>query len=281
MNTAEQKEWQLIAIHGLAERGRKKSFANKDIGDELAGIPSLSDDDARTIIRSAGFRRTELEEEGLLRRTVKPGQVRGNSWALTPTGRKRVSAILKEKPELNVSGDKQSAETLAETFGVDAQAIRLLKNYKVSAAELGRLLQRWQENQDRLLVALLSEEDARNEKTNSAVERKAIKFILEKEPEWRRTPRNNPGFDLYQTDNNRNTGKRTLWCEVKSFSGAFGSAEVTPREFEAAQEHKANYWLYIVENVESGSPNPFRIQDPASKAFRFRIDASWKRFATE
>lgn len=281
MNTAEQKEWQLMAIHRLIERGGKKSFGNKDISDELAKIPLLSDDAAKAIIRSAGFRRAELEQEDLLHRTVKPGRVRGNSWALTPAGRKKVSAILREMPELNVAGDKQSAENLAATFGVDAQAIRLLKNYKVSAAELGRLLQRWQENQNRLLVALLSEEDAQNEKTNLAVEQKAIKFILEKEPEWHRTPRGNPGFDLYQTDNNRKTGKQIRWCEVKSFSGTFGSAEVTPREFEAAQGHKANYWLYIVENVESGSPNLFKIQDPASKAFRFRIDASWKRFATE
>lgn len=281
MNTADQKDWQLFAIHRLAGRGREKSFGNKDISDELTKIPSLSDDEARAIIRSAGFRRTDLEEDRLLRRTVKPGRVRGNSWGLTSAGRKRVFAFLKENPELDVYGDKRSAETLAAAFGVDAQAIRLLKNYKVSAADLGRLLQSWEENQNRLIVDLLSEKDAQNEKTNLAVERKAIKFIRAKEPGWHRTPPSNPGFDLYQTDNNRKTGTPTLWCEVKSFSGAFNSAELTPTEFRAAQERKTDYWLYIVENVESDAPNLFKIQDPASKPFRFRIDASWKRFATE
>lgn len=280
MNTTEQKDWQLIAIHNLAECGQEESFGSKDINNELRKMRGLSDEDAQAIIHSAGFRRNDLKNDKLLKRARKPGRAPGYLWSLTCDGHKRVSAILKEKPQQNIAGEKQNVETLAKTVGVDARAIQLLKNSKVPTAELDKLLQRWLDNQNKLPVALLSEEEAQNAKSNLAVERKAIKFIREKEPGWHRTPPNNPGFDLYQTDNNRKTGTPMRWCEVKSFSGAFVSAEVTPTEFEAAQEHKSNYWLYIVENVASGSPNLFRIQDPASKTFRFRIDDSRKRFAT-
>ncbi len=287
MNTQESKDLQLVAIRRLAKKSRKKSFGNKDISNELARIPSLSDDEAKAIIHSAGFRRTELKEEGLLKRTAKPGRARGNLWSLTSSGRERASEIIKEKPEWNVAGEKQNVETLAKTVGVDAQAIQLLKNSKVPTAELDKLLQQWLDNQNKLPAPLLSEEEVQNAKSNLAVERKAIKFIQAKEPNprWHIAdelgPGKQPGFDLYQTANNLKTGKMTLWCEVKSFSGAFRSALLTPTEFETARKYRTKYWLYIVENVASGSPNLFRIQDPASKVSGLHIDASWKRFATE
>lgn len=44
-----------------------------------------------------------------------------------------------------------------------------------------------------------------------ALEAKAIDLILSRQPEWRRTPVNNPGFDLYRgaTSRARQDGARS------------------------------------------------------------------------
>ena len=122
---------------------------------------------------------------------------------------------------------------------------------------------------------------------NREVEEKALKFIQEKEKSWRRPANsNNKGFDLYQTESGRKNGKIIQWCEVKSLSGKFNRVSLTKAEFECAQEHGENYWLYIVENValldQGGEPNLIRIQNPAGKAERFSYgNSDWSKAAQQ
>ena len=51
-------------------------------------------------------------------------------------------------------------------------------------------------------------------------------------------------------------------------------------QFEAAQKHGSNYWLYVVE--QAGSPaqaRVVRIQDPAGRARTFTFDHGWLSIA--
>lgn len=107
-----------------------------------------------------------------------------------------------------------------------------------------------------------------------ALEDKAITFILSREPAWQRTPAFNPGFDLFQADTD---GKPAKWCEVKSMTGSLRDRPVgmSHTQFECAREHRAAYWLYVVEYAGTNEARIVRIQDPASKARTFTFDHGW------
>ena len=47
------------------------------------------------------------------------------------------------------------------------------------------------------------------------------------------------------------------------------------RSSRMAQECGDSYWLYVVENAGTDSPNIVRIQDPAGKARTFTFDHGW------
>lgn len=117
------------------------------------------------------------------------------------------------------------------------------------------------------------------------VEKKAIDIVRERETEqeWHTTPRNNKGFDLYQTDDGQPGGTITRWCEVKSLSSTFNSrqpVELTRPEFEMAQARGESYWLYIVEGVKNPeSTKIIKIKDPAGKTGRFTFSDPWRDFA--
>ena len=105
------------------------------------------------------------------------------------------------------------------------------------------------------------------------LESRAIDFIIDREPEWQRTPRDNPGFDLFKgTD-----GEQHTWCEVKAMSGDLGTRPVSlsRKQFRCAQKHGAKYWLYIVERAGRSDARIVRIQDPAGKAETFTFDKGW------
>ena len=111
------------------------------------------------------------------------------------------------------------------------------------------------------------------------VEEAAIEFILQKEPGWKRTPTNNPGFDLYRVDDE---GNETRWCEIKSLSGAWNAQSValTPTQFQHAQEKGDAYWLYVVEYAEDDSRRRLLpIQNPVGRAERFAFDQGWEAVA--
>ena len=118
-------------------------------------------------------------------------------------------------------------------------------------------------------------------KDRMALEEKAIKLILAREPEmrWQRTPSYNPGFDLYQVDEQ---GQKIRWCEVKAMTGSLQDRPVglSRKQFDYARKQGEAYWLYIVECA--GDENEARIvqiQDPAGKARTFTFDHGWLAIA--
>lgn len=118
-------------------------------------------------------------------------------------------------------------------------------------------------------------------KDRMALEEKAIKLILAREPEmrWQRTPSYNPGFDLYQVDEQ---GQKIRWCEVKAMTGSLQDRPVglSRKQFDYARKQGGAYWLYIVECAgDENETRIVRIQDPAGKARTFTFDHGWLAIA--
>ena len=111
-----------------------------------------------------------------------------------------------------------------------------------------------------------------------ALEKKSREFILNREPEWKEAPQDNPGFDLYQEDSN---GNEVRFCEVKAMSVTMDRrpATMTRAQFEKAQEEREAFWLYVVENAHTDSPHLVKIQDPAGKGETFTFDKGWLEVA--
>lgn len=116
--------------------------------------------------------------------------------------------------------------------------------------------------------------DGLNQSVRMALEEKAIELILREEPEWRRTPTHNPGFDLYQVNEQ---GSATKFCEVKAMTGSLYDRPVglSRTQFDCARDHGDAYWLYVVEQAGTNSARALRIQDPAGKAHTFTFDHGW------
>lgn len=116
--------------------------------------------------------------------------------------------------------------------------------------------------------------DGLGQQARLALEARAIEFILSREPEWRRTPTHNPGYDLYKDDEG---GKATQWCEVKAMTSSLDAHPVglSRTQFDCAREHGESYWLYVVERAGTDSARIVRIQDPAGKARTFTFDHGW------
>ena len=107
-----------------------------------------------------------------------------------------------------------------------------------------------------------------------ALEEKAIELILNVEPAWRRTPTNNPGFDLYPGEQQ---GSVTRWCEVKAMAGRHSGRPVSlsHAQFDWAREHGEAYWLYVVERAGTDEASLVRIKNPAGRASTFTFDHGW------
>ncbi len=110
------------------------------------------------------------------------------------------------------------------------------------------------------------------------LERLAIEFILDNEPDWQRTEVNNPGFDLYRGST---IDAATHWCEVKAMTGSLDDRPVviSRTQFELAQDSGDAYWLYVVERAGGDDPHLVRIHDPVGKAQKFTFDRGWRSVA--
>lgn len=115
--------------------------------------------------------------------------------------------------------------------------------------------------------------DGLDQEKRMELESRAIDIIIERDPEWQRTPRDNPGFDLFKATG----GEQHTWCEVKAMSGDLGTRPVSlsRKQFRCAQKHGSRYWLYIVERTGRSDARIVRIQDPAGKAETFTFDKGW------
>jgi hypothetical protein len=121
--------------------------------------------------------------------------------------------------------------------------------------------------------------DGLDQPARLALEEKAIKKILAREPDLLRTQTNNPGFDLVATDGG---GAHIKWIEVKAMTGTLRDRPVglSRTQFDCARDHGSAYWLYVVE--WAGDPNQVRIvrvQDPAGRARTFTFDQGWASIA--
>ena len=111
------------------------------------------------------------------------------------------------------------------------------------------------------------------------LEDKAIELILESEPGLKRTPTNNPGFDLVEL---RSDGEPVKWVEVKAMKGSLEDRPVglSRTQFECARTHGKAFWLYVVENA--GTPEQarvLRIQDPVGNTGTYTFDHGWTAVA--
>lgn len=112
-----------------------------------------------------------------------------------------------------------------------------------------------------------------------ALEDKAIALILKSEPGLKRTPTNNPGFDLMELGPD---GEPIKWVEVKAMKGTFKDRPVglSRTQFECAQTHGKAFWLYVVENAAAPEQaRVLRIPDPAGNAGTFTFDHGWTAVA--
>ncbi|MEZ0345347.1 MAG: DUF3883 domain-containing protein [Infirmifilum sp.] len=97
------------------------------------------------------------------------------------------------------------------------------------------------------------------------LEEEAMRFALEYERRHGREPvdvSQSEHYDIYSVD--RRTGEERF-IEVKGHRGPSLLAELTEDEYRVAQQLRDRYWLYVVVNVGTGSPQLVAIQDPLSK----------------
>ena len=120
-----------------------------------------------------------------------------------------------------------------------------------------------------------SDPDGLTRQERMDLEDEAIALILGSEPELKRTPTNNPGFDLTEPGP---SGQPVKWIEVKAMKGTLKDRPVglSRSQFECSREHGEAFWLYVVERA--GVPEQarlVRIQDPAGNAGTFTFDHGW------
>jgi len=121
--------------------------------------------------------------------------------------------------------------------------------------------------------------DGLTQQARLALEEKAIKFILQAEPQLQRTPALNPGYDLFEAPGD---GEVTRWIEVKAMTGSLEDRPVgvSHTQFDCAREHREAYWLYVVEQAgDDKTARILRVQDPAGKARTFTFDRGWRAAA--
>lgn len=117
--------------------------------------------------------------------------------------------------------------------------------------------------------------DGLDQTARMQLEELAILKILAADPKLKRTPANNPGYDLYENDIN---GNPIRWVEVKAMTGTLNNRPVgiSHTQFEWARQHGSSFWLYIVEQVSNPSDSRILcIQDPVSQARTFTFDNGW------
>ena len=121
--------------------------------------------------------------------------------------------------------------------------------------------------------------DGLDQSARMSLEEKAIDLILTREPDWQRTPPNNPGFDLFKPGSD---GKPVIWCEVKAMTRTLDDRPVglSCTQFDCAREHGEAFWLYVVERANEDNAGIVRIQNPVGKARTFTFDRGWRALST-
>jgi hypothetical protein len=117
--------------------------------------------------------------------------------------------------------------------------------------------------------------DDLDQQARMALEEKAIDLILAGQPDMKRTPMHNPGYDLFEAGED---GQPVRWIEVKAMTGGLYDRPVglSRTQFDCAREHGEAYWLYVVEYAgDENHARIVRIRDPSGKARTFTFDHGW------
>ncbi len=117
---------------------------------------------------------------------------------------------------------------------------------------------------------------------NLAIGRAAVERAkqYEKDREWDpdEKPHNNPGYDI----ESKSPSGEVRYIEVKGVDGPWDKAgvPVSPTQFTFAQNHREEFWLYVVEFARDEQRNKiYPIQNPTDKITQFRFDGGWKAVA--
>lgn len=105
----------------------------------------------------------------------------------------------------------------------------------------------------------------------------SISYLLSKSNKFDKAPTNNEGFDITEIDSN---GEIVRYIEVKTLTGEWGEGGVgvTKPQMEFAQAYD-NWWLFVVENINTQNTNVHVFKNPFQQANRFMFDGSWKQLA--
>lgn len=106
--------------------------------------------------------------------------------------------------------------------------------------------------------------EPRHSRYSNQIGRRAEKIVYHRlldrydEVRWLADEGEKPGWDIQYQD-----GGETVRVEVKGSTGeAFTSVELTAREWQAAEEHRGEYWLYLVGNCFGDTVRLQTLQDP-------------------
>lgn len=101
--------------------------------------------------------------------------------------------------------------------------------------------------------------------------------LLSENNYFEKAPVNNEGFDIYEKDS---IGNIVRYIEVKTLTGQWGQGGVgiTEPQLKFAQNNN-NWWLFVVENINTDSTKIYQFQNPILEANRFMFDNSWKQLA--
>ena len=114
------------------------------------------------------------------------------------------------------------------------------------------------------------------------VDRRGTEHVLAHERQQGRDPRKmdhfNEGYDIESLGGD---GSVERYIEVKSLSAPWNKSSVmmTPAQFSLAGQKGAQFWLYVVDDLESGKPGLHMIPDPATKVAEYRFDDGWRQAA--
>jgi hypothetical protein len=105
----------------------------------------------------------------------------------------------------------------------------------------------------------------------------ASDYIIENSHRLEKAPVNNKGYDIQELNAK---GAVVRYIEVKTLTGVWGEGgvAVTNSQLEFAQAHD-NWWLFVVENINTLKPNVYLFENPVQEANRFMFDYSWKQLS--
>ena len=108
-------------------------------------------------------------------------------------------------------------------------------------------------------------------------------FVMNYEKSQGRIPiemsQTNPGYDIESHNSEGSDSKRFI--EVKSISGEWGAdgVDISPSQIMMAYEKGDEFWLYVIERVNSKDRRMYLIQNPAKYTRAFKFNDAWKELA--